>query len=185
MFRTIARVKGVYALCDLDKTVIYVGQSKGAEGIGGRSRRYVTSARADAVANRGLDVWEVSYIRAWPAQEEFLDELEANLMHHYNKISPVLNLKLCPQLPSLAGFAPSQCTETQILPDDEIQRRKDPQTRLARQVNQIASLLDWTIHVKDTADVRRVLSHHFARLNRHYKALVASQAPEPEDADSD
>ena len=38
---------GVYVLCDLDKTPIYVGQSK--DGIRSRVRRHLTSARSDII----------------------------------------------------------------------------------------------------------------------------------------
>jgi len=41
---------GVYVLCPLDKTPMYVGQSK--DGIRSRVRRHLTSARSDIIANR-------------------------------------------------------------------------------------------------------------------------------------
>jgi len=39
---------GVYVLCDLDETPIYVGQS--VDGIRARVRRHLTSARSDVAA---------------------------------------------------------------------------------------------------------------------------------------
>jgi len=55
---------GVYALCDLDETPIYVGQS--VDGIRARVNRHLTSARSDIIANRQIDVWEIAYVKAWP-----------------------------------------------------------------------------------------------------------------------
>ena len=83
--------KGVYALCDLDFVPIYIGQSK--DGIRTRVRRHLTSARSDVIANRHLDVWEISQVWAWEvpivhgsevdsAQEQSkeIDMLEAELI---------------------------------------------------------------------------------------------------------
>lgn len=77
---TLQRDIRVYALCDLDGVPIYVGQS--VDGIQARVRRHLTSARSDIIANRQLDVWEVAYVMAWPAEREAIAELEATLYHH-------------------------------------------------------------------------------------------------------
>jgi len=62
--RQLPTVTGVYALCDLDRVPVYVGQS--TDGIRARVRRHLTSARSDVIANRQIDVWEVAYVWAWP-----------------------------------------------------------------------------------------------------------------------
>ncbi len=85
---------GVYALCDLDETPIYVGKSKRGknEGIGPRVRRHLTSARSDVVANRQLDIWEIAFVWAWPLDDEAsLSTLEAHLFHEFDSQNPLVN----------------------------------------------------------------------------------------------
>ena len=76
--RAIPTPVGVYALCDLDEVPIYVGQS--TDGIRARVQRHLTSARSDVIANRQIDVWEIAYVWAWPADPQYIDALESHLL---------------------------------------------------------------------------------------------------------
>ncbi len=89
---------GVYALCDLDRNPIYIGQS--ADGIRTRVSRHLTSARSDVIANRQLDIWEICEVWAWPLgnklpkkapkeekteQKKLIDNLETYLINQFNE----------------------------------------------------------------------------------------------------
>ena len=78
--KTLTTAEGVYVLCDLDKTPIYVGQS--IEGIRRRVSRHLTSARSDIIANRQIDVWEIAYVHAYPVEDRAdINPLESQLFH--------------------------------------------------------------------------------------------------------
>ena len=88
--RQTPREIGVYALCDLDETPIYVGQS--IDGIQARVRRHLTSARSDIIANRQIDVWEIAYVWAWPVNDaSMIGALEARLFHDFHAEIPLMN----------------------------------------------------------------------------------------------
>src|SRR6516165_3448403 len=73
---------GVYALCDLDETPIYVGQS--VDGIRARVNRHLTSARSDIIANRQIDVWEIAWVWAYPVEDRAtISSLEHALFHEF------------------------------------------------------------------------------------------------------
>jgi excinuclease UvrABC nuclease subunit len=113
---------GVYALCDLDGIPLYIGQS--ADGIRLRVQRHLTSARSDVIANRQLDIWEVSEVWGWPLgsklaegstkaekvqQKKNIDELENFLIHFYNEKSPLVNGKL-----------PAKSASNPLLPEKQV-----------------------------------------------------------------
>ena len=160
---------GVYAICDLDNTPIYVGQtvSTGESGILGRVRRHITSARSDIIANRQLDVWELAFVRAWAApgqSQQQIDELEKRV---YEKHSGTIVAGK--HLGPLAGkFHMPAYQEVPILKPEEVQRRLDPSLRFPRQVRHVDQLLDVILNVKDSVDQRRSLAVHIRRLQQRF-----------------
>lgn len=160
---------GVYALCDLDRVPLYVGQS--TDGIRKRVRRHLTSARSDVIANRQLDVWEVGFVWAWPlASADMIKNVESHLACEFHHKKPLMNGTVfeppvnAPQLPTMQ--------EVMILPIEEIEKRKDPLLRLPRQAAHFNNLFSHILEVKDNADLRRVLAAHFDRLSSYYQMFM-------------
>jgi hypothetical protein len=160
---------GVYALCDLDRNPIYIGQSK--DGIRTRVNRHLTSARSDVIANRQLDIWEICEVWAWPVEDRSLiDDLETYLINHYNSISPLVNGKL----PAQSGAAPA-IPEQQIIAimaEEERALRLDPSRRLPRQMEHLTSLFSHILEVKNNPEQRRMLRVHFNRTELYYKNFM-------------
>lgn len=172
---------GVYALCDLDEVPIYVGQS--VDGIRARVRRHLTSARSDIIANRQLDVWEIAYVWAWPcASRESIGRLEGFLFHQFDAESRLMNGTL-PVNPGELPSAQPEKVRIQILPEQEIEIRRNPSRRLPRQSQFYFQLVDHILIVKDNLVLRRSLMAHFDRLSRYHQNFVRS-APEVESEDS-
>jgi hypothetical protein len=176
---------GVYALCDLDQTPIYVGRSRRAKGEGIRARvgRHLTSARSDVVANRQLDVWEIGYVWGWPVPDDKVVELESFLFHQYDAKSRLLNRHVPKKVRRLSFHMPEP-VRVQILTDEEISFRKEPANRFPRQVRQFNELLDYLLHAKDEKSLRRTLDAHFARVNRffeEFQKMTAITSAEVED----
>ncbi len=160
----------MYALCDLDETPIYIGQS--TDGIRARVRRHLTSARSDVIANRQIDVWEVAYVWAWPIEDgDAIQDIESALFHEYDTKSTLMNGTV-PAVPESHGAIPA-CESLQVLPDDEIARRQEPRYRLPRQAQQAASLLDYIIETMDKKHLRRSLHAHYERLQKYYLTFQA------------
>ena len=179
-FSTLTNEIGVYALCDLDNVPIYVGKTVSIKerGIIGRVRRHFTSARSDIIANLQLDVWELAYVRAWAEPDAAqVPELERRVHHEYR--DTVLAGKLLPAPNNVEPLPEFQ--ECRILMPQEIQRRKDPATRLVRQVRHIDHLLDVVVTRKDTADQRRALQAHLDRLTRRFEEFKAAAMPQPDE----
>ena len=164
---------GVYALLDLDRVKIYIGQS--IDGIRTRVRRHLTSARSDVIANRLLDVWEVAYVSAWPmpgCTTEEINIVEAHLFNQFNNESPLMNGAII-QNPDSIPQLPIEET-IQILPDDVIELRKTPSQRLPRQIAQFQALFEWILEVKNTEQLRLALQAHFSRLENYYENFISS-----------
>jgi hypothetical protein len=169
---------GVYALCDLDRVPIYVGLS--TDGIRSRVRRHLTSARSDVIANRLLDVWEVAFVWAWPmpdADREHLRAVERYFANKFHRKKPLMNGSI-PIPPSRKPILPAQ-QEVMILPETEIEKRKDPLLRLPRQASQFNSLFSHILEVKDNADLRRALEAHFERLSTYYRDFMSQSTQSP------
>ena len=134
---------GCYILTDLDNVPIYVGQSK--DGIRSRVRRHLTSARSDIIANRQIDVWEISKVWAYPVKEKSeIDPLETSLFYNYDSQSQLMN----GQTPSIAaggGIAiPKPSEIIQVISDEDLSERLNPELRLPRQAQHYALSL---IHI--------------------------------------
>lgn len=172
---------GVYALCDLDEVPIYVGQS--VDGIRARVRRHLTSARSDIIANRQVDVWEIAYVWAWPCEHrDTINSLEAFLFHQFDTQSRLMNGTI-PGNPEALPFAAPEKSRIQIMPDEEIEIRRNASRRLPRQSQFYFQLVDHILNVKDSSELRRSLGAHFDRLSRYHQRFIGSAlVTTPEDA---
>lgn len=160
----------MYALCDLDGIPVYVGQS--IDGIQKRVRRHLTSARSDIIANRQIDVWEIAFVWGWPLEDqEKIKRLESHLFHEFHANSPLMNGSI-PEDPGDLDFQIPNIQEIQVMPDEEIESRKDPINRLPRQIDHIRRLVDQILIVKDSKQLRRSLRAHFARLDSYNKEFL-------------
>ena len=161
---------GVYALCDLDGTPIYVGQS--VDGIRARVRRHLTSARSDIIANRMIDVWEIAFVMAWPVTDLFqIAPLEAFLFARFDGHKQLMNGKPMLALPELP-FPEPEVQTVQVIEEGERQDRLAPNRRLPRQIAQYLALVDYILTVKDEAHLKRALRAHFERLDYHHRFLA-------------
>jgi len=166
--RTLTNAIGVYALCDLDEIPIYIGQS--VDGIRARVRRHLTSARSDVVANRQIDVWEVAFVWAWPVKDASqIGAIEAELFHQFDARSTLMNGTV-PARSAVSLEIPER-HHLQVLSDQEIARRREPQYRFPRQSLQLASLLDYILETMDKKHLRRSLHAHFERMQRYYNGF--------------
>lgn len=174
---------GVYALCDLDGVPLYIGQS--ADGIRVRVQRHLTSARSDVVANRQLDIWEVSEVWGWPldsklpkgatkeekdSQKARIDELENYLIHYYNERNPLVNGKLPAKVTSTPSIPEKQIVK--IMSNEEQSSRQDPVRRLPRQLDHLTNLFSHILEVKNNSEQRRMLRVHFNRTQKYYSEFM-------------
>jgi len=162
---------GVYALCDLDKTPVYVGQS--VDGIRSRVRRHLTSARSDIIANRQVDVWEIAYVMAWPVtMKDMIEPLEAHLFHRFDVRKALMNGTI-PADPGELDFQIPDDSIIQVISDDDIQTRRNPEFRLPRQIEHYQRLVDHILNVKDSKQLRRSLRAHFERLSAYHSQFLS------------
>jgi hypothetical protein len=187
---SLPKATGVYALCDLDETPIYVGQS--VDGIQDRVRRHLTSARSDVIANRQLDVWEIAYVWAWPVAEKRkltpsakklgiapeekaqIELIERWLYHKYNAESPLVNGTVVQPVTKAEAdtLVVPQRQRVQVMAEEEIAARRQPARRLPRQAEHFRNLLDHMLNVKNKKELRRALQAHFGRLERYYRGFL-------------
>src|SRR6185437_2937233 len=161
---------GCYALCDLDQTPIYVGQS--VDGIRARVNRHLTSARSDIIANRQIDVWEIAWVWAWPVEERAqIDALEANLFHAFHARSALMNGKL-PRLPAEDGAPPDPAQRVKVMADDEIREKRDPALRLPRQAEHYSQIVGHFLAVKNSKEIAGAMQAHFERLAKYHRELL-------------
>lgn len=166
---------GVYVLTDLDQVPIYVGQSK--DGIRSRVARHLTSARSDIIANRQIDVWEIAYVWAFPVSDKSeIDELEAVLFHHYDPRSQLMNGAL-PRSPDVLPPLPAPSQVVQVMSDEEIEDRKQPEQRLPRQASHYAQLVGHFLAVKNSSQIARAMDAHFDRLKKYHYSLLGRADP--------
>lgn len=179
--RTLTTKIGVYVLCDLDNTPIYVGQSK--DGIRSRVSRHLTSARSDIIANRQIDVWEIAYVQTYPVDSaEAINLLEAQLFHAFNPQSRLMN----GTVPARGeyGATPKPEQTVQVMSDDEIRERKDATQRLPRQAGHYAQLVGHFLAVKNSPQIARAMDAHFERLQKYHRTLLGFAEAQPEEGNS-
>ena len=164
---TLTNETGVYILADLDNVPIYVGRS--TDGIRARVRHHLTSARSDIIANRQIDVWEIAFVWAYPVADQ--SELEAVLFHHFNAISRLMNGSIPPEPPvSVTISGPAQIV--QVMSDEDIEERKEPAQRLARQAGHYAQIVGHFLAVKKSKQIGRAMDAHFERLSRYHAMML-------------
>jgi hypothetical protein len=163
---------GVYVLCDLDGTPIYVGKSE--DGIRARVRRHLTSARSDIIANRQVDVWEVAYVWAFPVvSKNDLAELEARLFRYFDGQSPLFGA--APRGSIRSDEIPEPAEKVAVLKPDQIESRLAASLRLPRQAAFYASIVDHFVNVKQSKDIARALDAHFGRLEKYHAQLLKKE----------
>jgi len=160
---------GVYVLCDLDNVPIYVGQS--VDGIRSRVRRHPTSARADIIANRQIDVWEIAWVKAFPvASREAISELENAIFLYFDNRQPLMNGKVPPK-PIGPFVIPEPAQVVQVMSDSEIAEKKDPALRLPRQAEHYSQIVGHFLAVKNLREIARAMNPHFERLAKYHMEL--------------
>jgi hypothetical protein len=178
--RTLTTKVGVYVLCDLDKTPIYIGKTR--DGIRRRVARHLTSARSDIIANRQIDVWEIAFVQTYPVARKYITELESRLFHHFNQISPLMN-GAQPPLYRGKQKLPTPTQEVQVMPDAEIEDKKEPSQRLPRQAAHYAQLVGHFLTVKNSAHIARAMNAHFDRLKKYHRKLLKLAIQQPGDTE--
>ena len=161
---------GCYILTDLDDIPIYVGQSK--DGIRTRVRRHLTSARSDIIANRQIDVWEISGVWAYPVKKKSdIDQLEASLFYNFDNQSQLMN----GQTPTIATggvVIPKPSEVIRVISDEDLSERLNPEVRLPRQAQHYANLVDHYLVVKQSEQIARSMHAHFERLKKYHSDLL-------------
>ncbi len=177
---TLTNAVGVYLLCDLDNTPIYVGQSK--DGIRSRVNRHLTSARSDIIANRQIDVWEIAWVHAYPVSDPTqIDQLETALFHHFDKTSALMNGKLPPKSKT-AMKMPEPAQIIQVMSVAEIAEKLDPALRLPRQAEHYSQIVGHFLAVKNSDEIARAMDSHFKRLAKYHRTMLA-QAVDVDEGD--
>lgn len=167
---------GVYILADLDNVPVYVGQS--TDGIKQRVQRHLTSARSDVIANRQIDVWEIAFVWEFPVEQKSeMDILEAALFHNFHKSSRLMNGTI-PVVPDGSFKIPEPTKIVQVMPDEEIQEKKDSEQRLPRQAKHYADIVGHFLAVKDSTQIARAMDAHFERLAKYHSSMLASGSDE-------
>jgi hypothetical protein len=161
---------GVYVLADLDNVPVYVGQS--SDGIRQRVQRHLTSARSDVIANRQIDVWEIAFVWEYPLNsKEEMDQLEAALFHHFDPQSRLMNGKIPSELGKKLSI-PEPAHVIQVMSDEEIFEKKNPELRLPRQAKHYADIVGHFLVVKNSNEIARAMDAHFERLAKYHKVLL-------------
>jgi len=70
-----------------------------------------------------------------------------------------------------------------ILPNAEIEKRKDPLLRLPRQATHFNNLFSHILEVKDNDVLRAALAAHFDRLSSYYQTFMNGPELSPESDD--
>jgi hypothetical protein len=168
--RTLTNQIGCYALCDLDGTPIYVGQS--TDGIRSRVNRHLTSARSDIIANRQIDIWEIAWVWAYPVAEMTqIGEVEVALFHAFHTKSALMNGK-APRRPVRGREPPEPAQKVQVMADAEIQEKRDPALRLPRQAEHYSQIVGHFLAVKNSREIAGAIEAHFQRLQKYHKDLL-------------
>jgi hypothetical protein len=112
-------------------------------------------------------------------------EVERQLANRYHAIKPLMNGKILAKARTRQKLPAMEAVE--VLPAEEIEKRKDPLLRLPRQMQHFSNLFSHILEVKDNADLRRALQAHFERLSSYYHGFMSepehSPVEEPEKTD--
>lgn len=66
----------------------------------------------------------------------------------------------------------------QVISDDDIQTRRNPEFRLPRQIEHYQRLVDHILNVKDSKQLRRSLRAHFERLSAYHTQFLSQTGPD-------
>jgi hypothetical protein len=167
---SLTRQIGVYILADLDNVPVYVGGT--TDGIRGRVRRHLTSARSDIIVNRQIDVWEIAFVWEYPVSDRALIKpLEAALFHHFDPQSRLMNGKI-PAKPAVPLPVSEPAKKVQVLTQEEIGQRLNFELRLLHQANHYAEIVKHFLTVKRSKDIARVMDVHFERLKKYHEMML-------------
>lgn len=170
---------GCYVLADLDNVPIYVGKSQA--GIRARVNRHLTSARSDIIANRQIDVWEIAFVWAYPvADRSEINTLETRLFYFFDPKSQLMNGAL-PARPNDNIEPPEPSQIVQVMSDIEIADKKSPEQRLPRQAAHYAQIVGHFLAVKNSIQIARAMTAHFARLKKYHALLLGKAESKPGD----
>ena len=168
--RDLTNETGVYILADLDNVPIYVGES--TDGIRSRVNRHLTSARSDIIANRQIDVWEIAYVWAYPEEDRSeMRNLEAALFHHFDPLCALMNGSI-PTAPPSTVKIPEPTQIVQVMSDQDISEKIEPEQRLPRQAAHYAQIVGHFLVVKNSTQIARAMRAHFERLSRYHELML-------------
>ncbi|MNT83063.1 hypothetical protein D3C72_2228790 [compost metagenome] len=71
----------------------------------------------------------------------------------------------------------------QVMSDEEITDRKQPEQRLPRQASHYAQIVGHFVAVKNSSQVARAMNAHFERLKRYHRLLLGKAEEMPDDKD--
>jgi hypothetical protein len=74
---------------------------------------------------------------------------------------------------------PEPAEKAQVMPDEEIEQKRDPSYRLPRQAAHYEQIVNHFIHVKNSVEVARGMDAHFQRLKKYHESLLGTAEPEP------
>jgi hypothetical protein len=169
--RTLTNNIGCYVLCDLDQVPLYVGQSR--DGIRSRVNRHLTSARSDIIANRQVDVWEISWVWAYPVDASSdIMPLETALFHAFHPSSALMNGKVPPVPSGGITTIPKPHQIVQVMSDAEILEKADPALRLPRQAEHYSQIVGHFLAVKNSKEIAGAIEAHYQRLSKYHRQLL-------------
>jgi hypothetical protein len=132
----------------------------------------LTSARSDIIANRQIDVWEISQVWTYPVNSrEEIGPLEAVLYHHFDPQSQLMNGTV-PPVPPPGSVVPEPAQKITVMNPEEIAEKRDPVQRLPRQAAHYAQIVGHFLEVKQSKQIARAMSAHFQRLSRYHNSLL-------------
>lgn len=160
---------GWYVLCDLGGVPIYIGQS--ADGTRARVNHHLTSARSDIIANRQVDVREIAWVWAYPAEAPNIPALEDALFHKFHPKSALMNGKT-PRMPPQMIEVPAPAQIVLVMADAEIAKKRDPALRLPRQAEHYSKIVGHFLAVKNSREIAGAIQAHFERLQKYHRELL-------------
>jgi len=98
-------------------------------------------------------------------------QLEAALFHRFDPHSRLMNGKI-PSEPNEPLILPEPASIVQVMPDEEISEKQDPELRLPRQAKHYADIVGHFLAVKNSNEIARAMDAHFERLAKYHKVLL-------------
>lgn len=173
---------GIYVICDLDKTPLYVGQSVST---GDRLQRHLTSARCDLIADCRIDPSEMAYIHIHKTTDMSLDEHESTIYWCLTNLGyQLVNSKPPNRLLAKEMKLYPEPNETwQVLPDADIEYQRHPCRRLSRQIEHCKKIADYFAISKTDENIYKAIGFHVKRINKFYNGIVMNPSMFDDDGD--